>query len=42
MKNIMRETREGAETLPVESLGRLPDFEVLDSECMLLQTQYNS
>ena len=37
---MIRKMREETEIIPVESLGKLPDIEVLDSEYMMLQNQY--
>jgi hypothetical protein len=39
-KRILGKMREETEIIPVESLGKLPDIEIMDKEYLMLQNQY--
>ena len=40
-KRILGKMREETEIIPVESLGKLSDIEIMDKEYLMLQNQYN-
>jgi len=40
-EKMLSKMREETEIIPVESLGKLPDIEIMDKEYLMLQNQYN-